>query len=82
MEQNSQKQDSQKDMTKHMNEIKWILVLGFLVVLFFISTERVDPWAEGRIQSICSNQDELSARNKFDCLIYQLTDRVLNPRVF
>jgi hypothetical protein len=82
MEQGSQKQDSQKDMTKHMNEIKWILVCGFLVVMFFVSTEPVVPDAAIRIQSICADRDRLSAHNKFDCLIYEFTGRVLNPRVF
>jgi hypothetical protein len=72
----------EKDTNKHSNEIKWLLVGGFLVILFFFSTEPVVPSAERAIQSVCADQDRLTPRNKLDCLIYKLTDRVLNPRVF
>ena len=74
-------QDAEKNMTEHMSDIKWILVCGFVVVAFFVSTEPVVPSAERTIQSICANEDSLSPRNKIDCLIYKVTGRVINPRV-
>jgi hypothetical protein len=74
-------QAAEKDTAKHMNEIKWILVCGFAVVAFFVSTEPVVPSAERTIQSICANHDGLTFRTNIDCLIYQFTGRVLNPRV-
>jgi hypothetical protein len=73
-------QDSQKDMTKHMNAIKWILIGGILIVLFFVLTVPVVPGAKPRIESICSNIERLSIHTKIDCMIYDLTGRVLDPR--
>jgi hypothetical protein len=74
-------QGAEKDMGTHMNEVKWILVCGFVVVAFFVATEPVVPTAVRPIQLICDNQERLSPRNKIDCLIYGVTGRVLNPRV-
>jgi hypothetical protein len=79
MEQTAQKNST--DAAKHLNDIKWILVCGFLVVLFFISTEPVVPSAAPTIQAICSNPDRLGTRNKLECMLYDITGRVLNPRV-
>ena len=81
MEQDSQKRDSQKDTTEHMNEIKWILICGFLVVLFFTLTEPVEPALKERFNQICTN-NQLSDRNKINCFIFDVTGRVLDPHRF
>lgn len=73
--------DAEKDMATHMNDIKWIIVCGFAIVAFFVATEPVVPAAARAIQSACDSRDRLSARNQVDCLIYEVTGRVLNPRV-
>jgi hypothetical protein len=73
---------SQKDVAKHLNEIKWIIVCGIIAALFLFSTEPVVPGAEARIQSICANQrGGLPVRTQVDCVIYDLFDRVLKPDV-
>ncbi len=72
---------TEKDLSTHMNEMKWILIGAFAVVAFFVATEPVVESARGPIEAICANTERLNTRNTIDCFIYRLTGRVMNPRV-